>query len=309
MMSRYARRLAGMVTTLAIVSAVTYVLLAAAPGDAASAAVGETASSEQLEMVRVQMGLDQPLPLRYLSFLANLVGRGDLGRSLITHRPVSELVLERLPYTFSLALVSMTLAAGLGALLGMTAALRSGTLAETLMMGGAALALAVPTFWSALLFILLFSLRLRWLPVVGAEGWQHFILPSIALALPTVGVVARLMRASLLDVCRADYVRTAHAKGISPRAVLLRHMVRNSLIPVVTVFGLHLGHLLGGAFVVETIFGFPGLGRLMVQAIFDRDYPVVMGTALIIAVIYLLINLMVDLVDAWLDPQIAHSSI
>jgi ABC-type dipeptide/oligopeptide/nickel transport system permease component len=176
-------------------------------------------------------------------------------------------------------------------------------------MGGAALGLAVPAFWSSLLLMLLYSLRLRWLPVAGAGSLRHLVLPAVVLALPTAAIVARLIRASLLDTLHADFVRTAHAKGLSSRRVLSSHVVRNSLLPVVTILGLQLGHLLGGAFVVETIFGWPGVGRLAVQAIFDRDMPVVLGAALTIAAIYLLINLAVDLAHGVLDPRIGRAAV
>lgn len=304
-----ARRLGGTVLTVLVVSAITFGALMATPGDAASAMVGDSASAAQLQVLRAQMGLDRPLPVRYGEFLVNLILRGDLGRSTMSNRPVTELILERLPYTGTLALVAIGLAALVGALLGTAAALKAGTLADTALMGGAALGLAVPTFWSALLLMMVFALRLRWLPVVGAESWQYIILPAVTLALPTGAVVARMIRASLLDVYGADYVRTAHAKGLSPHRVLAHHIVRNSLIPVVTVLGLHLGHLLGGAFIVESIFGWPGLGRLTVQAIFDRDYPVVMGATLTVSAIYLLINFLIDVAHGWLDPQVAHEAI
>ena len=309
MVKHLARRLVGTLVTLLVVSLITFVALMATPGDAASAMIGESASSAQLQALRAELGLDQPLPVRYGAFLANLVLRGDLGRSLVSNREVSALLLERLPYTFALALSAIALAAALGTTIGTAAAVRAGAKLDTALMGGAALGLAVPTFWSALLLMMLFSLRLRWLPVVGAESWQHLVLPVITLALPTAAIIARLVRSSLLDVLGADYVRTAYAKGLAPRRVLVRHMLRNSLIPVVTVLGLHLGHLLGGAFVVETIFGWPGLGRLTVQAIFDRDYPVVLGATLTVAVIYLAINFLVDLGQGWLDPQVAHEAI
>jgi ABC-type dipeptide/oligopeptide/nickel transport system permease component len=304
-----ARRLGGTVLTVLVVSAITFGALMATPGDAASAMVGDSASAAQLQILRTQMGLDRPLPVRYVEFLVNLISRGDLGRSTMSNRPVTELILERLPYTGTLALAAIGLAALVGALLGTAAALKAGTLTDTALMGGAALGLAVPTFWSALLLMMVFALRLRWLPVVGAESWQYIILPAVTLALPTGAVVARMIRASLLDVYGADYVRTAHAKGLAPRRVLVHHIVRNSLIPVVTVLGLHLGHLLGGAFIVESIFGWPGLGRLTVQAIFDRDYPVVMGATLMVSVIYLVINFLIDVAHGWLDPQVAHEAI
>ncbi|MGE5263109.1 MAG: ABC transporter permease [Acidobacteriota bacterium] len=304
-----ARRLGGTVLTVLVVSTITFGALMATPGDAASAMVGDSASAAQLQILRAQMGLDRPLPVRYVEFLVNLISRGDLGLSTMSNRPVTELILERLPYTGTLALGAIGLAALVGALLGTAAALKAGTLTDTALMGGAALGLAVPTFWSALLLMMVFALRLRWLPVVGAESWQYIILPAVTLALPTGAVVARMIRASLLDVYGADFVRTAHAKGLAPRRVLVHHIVRNSLIPVVTVLGLHLGHLLGGAFIVESIFGWPGLGRLTVQAIFDRDYPVVMGATLTVAVIYLVINFLIDVAHGWLDPQVAHEAI
>jgi ABC-type dipeptide/oligopeptide/nickel transport system permease component len=164
--------------------------------------------------------------------------------------------------------------------------------------------LAVPTFWSALLLMMLFALRLHWLPVVGAGSPKHLVLPALTLILPTTAVVARLMRSSVLENLSADYVLTAHAKGAMPRRVMTHHVLRNSLIPLVTLLGLYLGRLLGGAFIVETIFGWPGLGRLTVQAIFDRDQPVVLGAALTMAMIFLLINFLVDLAHAWLDPRV-----
>ena len=306
MTQHLARRLLGTVATLWVVSLVTFVALATTPGDAASAMVGDSASAEQLETLRRELGLDRSLPVRYGAFMSDLLVRGDLGRSLISNRAVTELIGERLPYTFVLALAAISLAVVLGVLLGTAAALRAGTALDTLLMGGAAIGLAIPTFWSALLLIMLFSLTLHWLPVVGADSWRHLILPAVTLALPTAAILARLVRSGLLDVFGADYVRTARAKGLAPRRVLVGHVFRNCLVPLVTVLALHLGHLLGGAFVVETIFGWPGLGRLAVQAIFDRDYPVVMGATLAIAVIFVVLNLAVDGLQGWLDPQAAH---
>jgi ABC-type dipeptide/oligopeptide/nickel transport system permease component len=302
------RRLAGMGLVLLAVSFITFAALSAAPGDAAGAMVGDSASAEQMALLRQSLGLDGPLLIRYQSFLGDLL-RGDLGSSLVSGRPVSQLLLERLPYTALLALTAVGLAVLLGAPLGMAAALRAGTRLDTALMGSAALGLAVPAFWSSLLLMLLFSLRLRWLPVAGADSLRHLVLPAVALALPTAAIVARLLRASLLDTLHADYVRTAHAKGLTASGVFSGHVLRNSLIPVLTVLGLQLGHLLGGAFVVETIFGWPGVGRLTVQAIFDRDTPVVLGAAITIAAIYLLINLAVDLAHSVLDPRIGRAAV
>ena len=309
MIQHLLRRLAGMGLVLLAVSFITFAALAAAPGDAAGTMVGDSASAEQMALLRQSLGLDGSLLVRYQRFLGDLVLHGDLGRSLLSGRPVSQLLLERLPYTALLAVSAISLAVLLGAPLGMAAALRAGTRLDTALMGGAALGLAVPAFWSSLLLMLLFSLRLRWLPVAGAGSLRHLVLPAVVLALPTAAIVARLIRASLLDTLHADFVRTAHAKGLSSRRVLSSHVVRNSLLPVVTILGLQLGHLLGGAFVVETIFGWPGVGRLAVQAIFDRDMPVVLGAALTIAAIYLLVNLAVDLVHGVLDPRIGRAAV
>ena len=302
------RRIGGTFLVLLAVSFVIFVALDVTPGDAAEGLVGDSASQEQLDALRHKMGLDVPLVPRYLRFLSNLT-RGELGRSLISGRQVSTLLAERLPHTLRLALTATALATAAGVAIGTLAALRAGTALDTLIMGGTTLGLAVPTFWSALLFMMLFALHLDWLPVVGASSLKHLVLPSLTLILPTTAVVARLMRASVLENLSADYVLTAHAKGVMPRRVMAHHVLRNSLIPLVTLLGLYLGRLLGGAFIVETIFGWPGLGRLTVQAIFDRDQPVVLGAALTMATIFLLINFVVDLAHAWLDPRVARETL
>lgn len=302
------RRLIGAGLVLLAVSFITFLALATAPGDAATALVGDTASQEQLALVRQSMGLDLPLLVRYQAYLGGVL-QGDMGRSLIGQRPVSQLLIERLPYTLLLALTASTLALLLGGVLGTMAALRAGRWLDTVLMGSVAVGLAVPVFWSALLLMMLFSLKLHWLPVVGANTPRHLILPAVTLAIPTAAIVARLVRASLLDVMGADYVRTAQAKGLRPPRVIGVHVMRNSLLPVMAVVGLQLGHLLGGAVVVETIFGWPGLGRLTVQAIFDRDLPVVMGAALVIAAFYVLLNFAIDLAHAYLDPRVAQEAL
>ena len=302
------RRLVGAGLVLLAVSYITILALATAPGEAARALVGDSASQEQMTLLRQSMGLDLPLFVRYQAYLGGVL-QGDLGRSLVGNRAVSQLLLERLPYTLLLAVAAASLALLVGGIVGTVAALRAGAWLDTVLMGGVAVGLAVPVFWSALLLMLLFSLKLHWLPVVGASSWRHLILPMVVLAIPTAAIVARLVRSSLLDVLAADYVRTAQAKGLRPRRVLSAHVFRNSLLPVLTVVGLQLGHLLGGAVVVETIFGWPGLGRLTVQAIFDRDLPVVMGAALLIATFYVLLNLAIDLAHAYLDPRVAQEAL
>lgn len=307
--SHLARRLAGSLFVLLAVSFVTFVALTAAPGDAAEAMVGDSASAEQMEVLRQLLGLDLPLVVRYERFLTNLVLHGDLGRSMVSGRPVADLLLERLPYTVALALVAGLTASVAGVLIGTAAALRQGTLLDVGIMGGTALGLALPSIWVAMLLIMVFSLQLRWLPVVGAGSIRHIVLPALTLALPTVAIVARLTRSSLLDTMGSDYIRTAHGKGLPRRRVIGVHAMRNSLIPLLAVLSLQLGHLLAGSFIVETIFGWPGLGRLTVMAIFDRDIPVVMGAALLVATIYLTVNLLVDLSHAWLDPRVARDAV
>ena len=296
-------RLAAAALVLLAVSFITYLMLNAAPGDLALTLIGDSASAEQLAALRQELGLDQPVVMRYVRYVAGIIAHGDLGRSMISDRDVAQLILERLPYTVVLALTSIALAAAVGLVLGWTAVCNVGAWWDTALMGIAALGAAMPTFWVALLLIMAFSLRLGWLPVVGADSPKHLILPAVTLALPSAAVLARLVRSSLLDVIGADFVRTAYAKGLVRSQVMWRHVMRNAAIPVITLLALQLGYLLGGAFIIETIFGWPGLGRLTVQAIFDRDFPVVLGATLTIAAVYIVLNFIADLLQAWLDPR------
>lgn len=303
------RRLLGAMLVLLGVSLAVFAALTFVPGDAAEALLGEGASAAQLAAARQELGLDAPLPARYARFLGNVVLRGDLGRSLTSGRPVSDLLGERLPPTAILALSATALALLLGTVAGSLAAARAGSRLDLGVMAASSLGLAVPSYWLAILLVAVLSLRLRWLPVAGAGAPAHLVLPALTLALPTAAVVARLVRSSLLETLHADYLRTATAKGLSGRAVFAGHALRNSLIPVVTLLGLHLGHLLGGAFVIETIFAWPGLGRLGVQAIFDRDVPVVMGVALLVAAVNVAMTAGVDLLHAALDPRLGRSAL
>jgi ABC-type dipeptide/oligopeptide/nickel transport system permease component len=302
------RRILGLAVTVLAVSFAAYVALTFAPGDAAEALIGDHASAEQIEALRREMRLDAPLLERYGSYMNGAV-QGDLGRSLVSGVEVGDLVRDRLPSTMALALVAMGLAATLGMALGLLAAMRPGSLLDMLTIGGSVLGLALPSYWVALLLVLLFSVTLGWLPVFGSGTPAHLVLPAITLALPGAAVVARLVRASVLEVRHSDFVRTAVAKGLNGRQTMFRHILPNSLIPALTMLGLNLGHLLGGAFVVETVYAWPGLGRLMVQAIFDRDIPVVMGAVLVVVPLTLLVNLVVDLVQATLDPRVRHRAI
>lgn len=308
-MSRYLiRRVLGLLVTVLAVSFAAYIALTFAPGDAAEALIGEHASAEQIEALRREMRLDAPLLERYGSYMSGAL-QGDLGESLVSGVEVRDLVMDRLPSTVTLALVAMALAAVLGMGLGLLAAMRPGSLLDTLTIGGSVLGLALPPYWVALLLVLIFSLNLGWLPVFGSGSLAHLVLPAVTLALPGAAVVARLIRSSVLEVRHSDFVRTAISKGLSGRQTMTRHILPNSLIPALTMLGLNLGHLLGGAFVVETIFAWPGIGRLMVQAIFDRDIPVVMGAVLVVVPLTLSVNLIVDVVQATLDPRVRHKAI
>jgi ABC-type dipeptide/oligopeptide/nickel transport system permease component len=304
-----ARRLLGAILVMLAISFITFVLLASAPGDAADTLVGEVASQEQLEALRAQLGLDKPLLLRYGTYLADAALHRDLGDSLVTGRPVAVLIRERLPYTALLATVALALAVGLGSLVGFSAAARPGGWLDLSLMSVATLGLSIPTFWAALLLIQFFAVKLRWLPVAGAGSPAHLALPAISLALPLIAVVARLVRASLLDVKESDFVRTARAKGLPGSAIWSRHILRNAVIPVLTLLGLYAGRMLAGAVVIETIFAWPGLGRLTVQAILDSDFPVVMGAVLLIAALYQLLTLSVDVAHALIDPRVGRAAL
>jgi len=306
-MFRYVlRRLLLAVPVLLGVSICVFLMASLVPGDPATVLAGDTASAEQVERIRRDLGLDQPIPVQYLRFLERLA-HGSLGESTRTHREVLLEIADRFPYTLALALGAVVVSTILGIAMGIFAAVRRGRAADYLTMGIAIVGLSVPTFWIALLGIIVFSLNLHWLPVTGARSPQSYILPIFALSLHSTAVKARITRSSMLDVLGQDYLRTARAKGLRERVVLLRHALKNALIPISTIIGLQFGSLLGGAFIIETIFGWPGIGRLAVQAIFNRDFPLIQGTALVGAVTYMLANLAVDIVYAWLDPRIRYS--
>ena len=291
-----------------VASLIAFVILNAAPGDAAQALIGENASESQLQALREAMGLDRPLLARYAGYLSGVL-RGDLGESLISGRPVAQLVGERFVSTLVLSAAAALIASVLGLLAGLWAAAHQGSWAELGPMSLMALMLSVPGFVLALLFTLVFSLKLRLLPVAGGGSLAHMVLPALTLAVPMLAMVARLSRSSVLDAARADYVLTAHGKGAPERTVWNRHILKNAVIPVMTIVGLHFGHLLGGAFVVETIYGWPGLGRLIVQAVFDKDYPLILGAVLLLAVIYQLFNLLVDIGQGLLDPRVGGEAV
>src|SRR6185436_14829197 len=287
------------------VSLVVFLLLHAVPGDPAQLLLGDQATPERVAEVRKSLGLDRPLGEQYWRFVTRAV-RGDFGQSIRAMRPVLPYVLERLPATLELSLGAFLLATGLGVPIGVLAAFRRHSGWDRLSLNVALLAQSAPNFWIGLILIALFSVKLRLLPVSGRGSLSHLILPSITLAIFFVGLVVRLTRSGMLEVLRQDYVRTAWAKGLPARLVIFRHALKNALIPIVTVLGLQVGTLLGGAVVTETVFAWPGMGQLAVQAIAQRDYPVVQAIVLLLGLAFVLIHWAVDVSYGLLDPRIHH---
>lgn len=272
-------------------------------GDPVSLLLPVGTAPEHLARLRSDLGLDQPLYVQYADFLWNAF-HGDFGMSYQHHRPAMEVVLERMPATISLAFWSLVFGIILGAVAGLVAALKRGTFAELAVLTFALVGQATPAFWFGIMLILFFSVQLGWLPTGGTGDWQHFVLPTFALAIFIGANTARLFRSSLLDVFSEDYVRTARAKGLLPRTILAWHVVRNALIPVTTMVGLLAGELLGGSVVTETIFSWPGVGRLIIQAVENRDFPVIQAGVAVVSTLFLLVNLLVDVLYGVLDPRI-----
>jgi len=298
--------LAVAVPTLWAVTTLVFFLMRVLPGDPAELLLAESgASAEAITRLRAQLGLDEPLPVQYGRFLLQIL-RGDLGRSLVTNRPVMRMIGEQLPATLQLALAAMVIAIVLGLALGVIAALRQGTWVDSLCMTIAIVGASVPVFWSGLLFILLFSIVLRWLPATGEGGWRYLLMPAAVLGIASSGSIARQTRSSILEALGQEYVTAARAKGLQEWVVITRHVLRNALIPVATIIGLRFGFLLGGAVVTETVFSRRGLGRLIVDAILWKDFPVVQGVVLLVAAIYVLVNLLVDVSYALLDPRVRY---
>jgi peptide/nickel transport system permease protein len=286
-----------------LVTVVVFGLLHLTPGDPASLMLGEQATPEQIRDLQHALGLDKPLITQYARFLNHAV-RGDFGTSIRAQRPALEVVLERLPATLLLAAGAFTFALSVGLPIGVLSAVKRLSLWDHGSMALALMGQSMPVFWLGLMLIIVFSVHLRWLPVSGAGGPQHLVLPAVTLGTFLIGLIIRLTRSSMLDVLGQDYVRTARAKGLAERAVIVRHALRNALIPVVTLLGLQLGILLGGAVITETVFAWPGVGMMTVTAINQRDYPVVQCAVFVSAVLVVSINWAVDVLYHFLDPRI-----
>jgi ABC-type dipeptide/oligopeptide/nickel transport system permease component len=274
-----------------------------APGDPTYLVTGPVVTDEVYQRTRTQLGLDEPLPVQYWTFLSNAV-RGDLGTSLLSKRPTLDLIVDRLPKTLAVSLGAMALSYLIGVTAGVIAAVKRGTVWDVLVMGGATLGMAIPGFWLGLMLIMFFAVRLGWLPASGASTPSHFVLPILALGVGESASIARVIRSSMLESMGGDYIRTARAKGLRERVVVVRHALRNALLPVTSILGMQIGFLLTGAVIVETVFGFPGLGRLLIDSILNKDFPVVQGVLLVIGLMIVLGNFVADVIYRFVDPRI-----
>ncbi len=299
------QRLLAALLTLVGVATIVFLLLRLLPGDPARIIAGLLATNEEVERIRVQLGLDRPLPVQYVIFMTNLL-QGDLGISARTNQPVLTEVMARLPATLKLAIVSTALASIFGITAGVLAATRRYSLFDYVASFGTLIGISMPVYWLGLLLIIVFAVKLRWLPAAGADKPASIVLPSLTLASFSVALIARMTRASMLEVLSQDYIRTARAKGLQERVIVFRHALQNAFIPILTVIGLQFGALLGGAVLTESVFGWPGIGLLLVDSIFARDYPVVQGTVLIFSALFILVNLVVDILYAYIDPRIHY---
>ena len=305
-MTRYVlRRLLQLVPTLLAVTVLIFLMVRLIPGDPALLIAGENATPELLASIRERLGLDRPLTTQYGQYLASLV-RGDLGTSIRTHRPVADEILTRLPATLELALAAGLLFSVTGILLGVVAGIRRGRFADHVIRVLSLVGVSSPDFWIGILLMLVFSLQLRLLPSAGRGSLAHVVLPAVTASLIGIALVSRLVRTSVVEILGEDYVRTAWAKGLGRRAVVYRHTLSNALIPAVTIVGLEFGVLLGGLVVIESVFAWPGTGKLLIDAIRMRDYPVIQAVILLFSMMLALVNLLVDLLCGVLDPRIRY---
>lgn len=303
----FVMRLLGLVPTMFLVTVCVFFFVHLLPGDPAQLATGPEADEETVRMVREHLGLDRPLPEQFVLFVKKTV-TGDFGISIRSQRPVIDEVADRFGPTLLLTVAAMAWAVVFGLLIGIVSAVKRGRWPDRLGMAFAVSGISMPPFALGILLMEVFSVWLGWFPTVGAESWRHYVLPSITLGAGVAAVMARFTRSALIEVLSEDYVRTARAKGLPARQVLSRHALRNALIPVVTMMGLQFGFLLGGSIVVEKVFNWPGMGRLLVDAVEMRDYPVMQTCVLLFSMEFLLINLAVDLLYGWLNPSIRYGN-
>jgi peptide/nickel transport system permease protein len=299
------RRVLISIPTVFGVILIVFLMVRLAPGDPAMRLAGEFADQATIERIRERFGLNRPPHEQFGIFVANLA-RGDLGRSTRTNRPVVQDLRQYFPNTIELALGAITVSLLIGIPAGIVAAMRQNTWADLVIMMGSLIGVSMPVFWFGLLAILYFSVQLGWFPVAGRGTFAHLVLPAVTLGVSSMAIVARMTRSSMLEVLSQDYIRTARAKGLMDKSVVLKHAFRNALVPVVTIIGLQFGQLMAGAVLTERVFTWPGIGRLLVDSIDARDYPVVQGAVLLIAVSFIVINIVVDIVYAVIDPRIRY---
>ncbi|MFZ4286510.1 ABC transporter permease [Variovorax sp. HJSM1_2] len=309
------KRLGGAVVVLALVAVLVFALTRLASGDPVALLLGDQATAEDIAHARTQYGLDKPLPTQFALWVGELL-QGNLGQSLFLQRPVAQALMERAEPTLFLALFAVAIAALIGIPSGMAAAIWRGSAADQAVSSVAMLGASVPSFWLGLILIQLFAVKLGWFPASGygdptagfADRLHHLLLPALVLGLLNSALIIRFTRASMLDILGEDYVRTARAKGLPERVIMIKHVLRNALVPIVTVLGLTLALMIGGTVVTETVFNLPGVGNLVVRAVLRRDYPVIQGTLLVIAAIYVFINLAIDFLYTLVDPRIRLES-
>lgn len=311
------RRIVTLVPVLLGVSFAVFMMLHFLPGDpvmmmltehrgGAAPTVVSGITEEMYQSMRSELGLDRPLWVQFGRFVGGAV-QGDLGRSFRTDRPVSTIVRENLPHTMWLAFASLGVALVLGMVLGILAAVHRDTWIDGTSMTFSLLGVSMPNFWLGIMLLLIFALHLNWLPALSRSGdWRSLVLPAVTLGFSAAAIIARLVRSSMIEVLNQDFIRTARAKGVSGAGVVLKHALRNGLIPVLTIAGLQFGNLLGGSVVVEVVFGRPGIGQVLIAGIFERDFPIVQGIVLFVAIVYVFMNLFVDLAYAWLDPRLSY---
>ena len=300
------RRLLGLIFVLFGVITIVFLIIHLVPGDPARIMLGESALPSDVEALRESLGLNRPLIVQYFDFFAKLF-QGDLGRSFNTGQPVLSAIIERFPATLILTAASMFFAIIIAVPIGIITAAKRNTVVDNLGMIFSLIGVSMPAFWLGPILVLIFSVKLGILPVSGSGSIKHLVLPSFSLGFALAAIISRMTRASMIEVLNQDYIRTARAIGVSEKIILLKHALRNAIIPVVTIVGLQFGALLGGVIIVEIIFSWPGIGQLLIPAIMRRDYPLVQGCILFIAVVYIFVNLIVDIIYAYIDPRIKYS--
>lgn len=300
------KKLISLIIVLFFASIVCFLIIHFIPGDPAEAMAGPGVSQEDVEVLRVKMGLDKPLIEQYAAWIGNIILYGDFGNSLTSSVSVAELMGERFVNTLILAVCGIFLAIVIGIPLGIISAMKQNSVIDIVTMGFSILGVSMPIFWVSLILILFFSVNLKLLPATGSGTIRHLILPSIAIGLDSMAVIARMTRSSMLEVLRQDYIRTADAKGMSYGTVIIKHALKNAMIPIVTTIGIQFGHLLGGAVLTETVFVYPGIGRLLVNSISRRDYTTVQGCMFVITGVFVILNTVIDLLYHLFDPRIKN---